>query len=211
VTSPEGNSTVYEYDNGRTDAAYIYGYPAGNITKITANPKPGSGQVAMSESWTYPPCNGPVLLCGKPTTFTDFNGKMTSYTYDPTHGGLLTETLPADNRGIQPVTRYVYQQRSAHYLNASGTYVAGSPIWVLTEEHTCMSSATVNNNACAGGSNDEVVTTYDYGPDSGPNNLLRRGKVVTNAGQSRRACYGYDQFGDQISETEPRAGLTSCP
>jgi YD repeat-containing protein len=211
VTSPEGNSTVYEYDNGRNDAAYIYGYPAGNITKITVNPKPGSGQGPMSESWTYPPCSIPALLCGKPVTFTDFNGKATSYTYDSRHGGLLTETRPADSRGIQPVKRYVYQQRSARYLNASGAYVAGSPIWVLTEEHTCMNSATINNNACAGGANDEVVTTYDYGPDSGPNNLLLRGKVVTFAGQTRRTCYGHDKFGNEISETEPRAGLTSCP
>ncbi|MDB6107638.1 MAG: hypothetical protein JWO52_7637 [Gammaproteobacteria bacterium] len=211
VISPEGNSTVYEYDNGRIDAAYIYGYPAGNITRITVNPKPGSGQGPMSESWTYPTCNAPGILCGKPKTFTDFNNHTTSYTYDPNHGGLLTQTQPADSRGIQPVKRYVYQQRSARYLNASGTYLAGSPIWVLMEEHTCMNSATINNNACAGGANDEVVTTYDYGPDSGPNNLLLRGKVATNAGQSRRTCYGHDKFGNQISETEPRAGLTSCP
>jgi hypothetical protein len=73
-----------------------------------------------------------------------------------------------------------------------------------------MTSATTNN-ACAGGANDEVVTTYDYGPNGGPNNLLLRGKVVTFAGQSRRTCYGHDLYGNQISETEPRAGLTSCP
>ena len=210
VTNPEGNSTVYEYDNGRIDAAYVYGYPRGNITRITVNPKPGSGQGPMSESWTYPDCVGPGLLCGKPTTFTDFNNHTTSYTYDANHGGLLTETLPPDSRGIQPVKRYVYQQRSAQYLNSSGTYVAGSPIWMLTEEHTCMNSST-SNNVCAGGANDEVVTTYDYGPNAGPNNLLLRGKVVTYAGQSRRTCYGHDQFGNTISETEPQAGLTSCP
>jgi YD repeat-containing protein len=58
---------------------------------------------------------------------------------------------------------------------------------------------------------DEVLTTYDYGPDSGPNNLFLRGRVVTADGQSLRTCYTYDRFGNRISETLPRAGLTSCP
>lgn len=55
-------------------------------------------------------------------------------------------------------------------------------------------------------------TVYDYGPDGVPNNLLLRG-VVTDAapgGLSSRTCYAYDALANKISETSPRAGLTSC-
>ncbi len=65
-------------------------------------------------------------------------------------------------------------------------------------------------NACSGGSGDEVVTTYDYGPDSGPNNLFLRGVAVTADGVTLRTCYGYDANGHKTYETKPRAGLASC-
>ena len=56
-----------------------------------------------------------------------------------------------------------------------------------------------------------MAISYDYGPDSGPNLLLLRGKVVTADGISLRTCYAYDPLGNKISETSPRAGLTVCP
>ena len=85
-----------------------------------------------------------------------------------------------------------------------------APVWLLSTEKSCNTSAT-SAGACAAGSSDEVTTTYDYGPDSGPNNLWLRGKVVTAGGVSLRTCYGYDVSGNKISETSPRAGLAVCP
>ncbi len=81
-----------------------------------------------------------------------------------------------------------------------------------TATSTCRTSAATGNPAapCAT-AGDEVRTTYDYGPDSGPNNLLLRGTLMTGAGVSSRICYGYDAQGRRISETSPRAGLASCP
>ncbi|NCP12216.1 MAG: hypothetical protein GW859_09770, partial [Sphingomonadales bacterium] len=58
---------------------------------------------------------------------------------------------------------------------------------------------------------DEVVTDYDYGPNSGPNNLWLRGVAVTADGTTLRTCYGYDANGRKISETQPNANLGSCP
>jgi YD repeat-containing protein len=58
---------------------------------------------------------------------------------------------------------------------------------------------------------DEVLTTYDYGPDSGPNNLLLRGKAVTADGKTARTCYAYDALGNKISETSANAQLANCP
>ena len=70
--------------------------------------------------------------------------------------------------------------------------------------------------SCAGGATDEVVTAFEYGPDSGPNNLLLRGIAVTgvnSAGviETQRTCYGYDDYGNKISETSPLANLSVCP
>jgi YD repeat-containing protein len=67
-------------------------------------------------------------------------------------------------------------------------------------------------SACKAGSAGQVVINDDdYGPNSGPNNLLLRGTVVTADGQSRRACVTYDALGRKVSETTPNANLTSCP
>ena len=66
-------------------------------------------------------------------------------------------------------------------------------------------------SACSGGSADETVTAFDYGPDSGPNNLLPRGQTVAASGVTLRTCYGYDGDGNKISETSPNANLSACP
>jgi YD repeat-containing protein len=192
VTLPEGN--IYQFTRDS----------AGNVTEARLKAKPGSGQADLVSSQTI----GPF---GQPLTITDPLGSVTTYTYDPTHGGVLTETGPVGASGVRPVKRYAYSQRYAWFKNASGAYVqAASPVWVRTEERTCKATATVNN-ACAGGAADEIITAFDYGPNSGPNNLQLRGKIVTADGLSLRTCYTYDIYGNKISETSPRAGLTSCP
>ncbi len=58
-----------------------------------------------------------------------------------------------------------------------------------------------------------MLTTYDYGPETGPNILLLRGQAVTADGQTLRTCYAYDGRGRKISETSPNgtAGLAACP
>lgn len=148
-------------------------------------------------------------LCDKPLTRTDPNGNVTDYTYDVAHGGILTETRPAVN-GIRPQTRYTYAQRFAWIKNSSGTFVqTSSPVWVLISKSICKTGAASGAGCAVAG--DEVRTTFDYGPNSGPNNLLLRGMVDDATGLALRTCYSYDGQGNKISETKPRAGLTSCP
>ncbi len=150
-------------------------------------------------------------LCNKPLSKTDPMGRQTDYTYDPVHGGVLTETAPAVSNDIRPQTRYFYTARYAWVKNASGTYVQeAAPVWLLTSKSICKAGAALGNG-CQLGASDEVVTSYDYGPDSGPNNLLLRGVVADANGAALRSCYAYDWQGNKISETKPRAGLTSCP
>lgn len=193
VALPEGNKHTATYDGN------------GDMLTRTIKAKPGSGIADATTMYTYTEC------CGRPATITDSKGNITEYTYDPVHKGVLTETGPSPTSGApRPVKRYAYVQRYAWVKSNGGSYVqAASPIWVLDSEKTCRTSATVGNG-CTAGISDEVTIAYDYGPNSGPNNLWRRGKVVTADGVSLRTCYSYDPVGNKISETSPRAGLASC-
>jgi hypothetical protein len=199
VQKPEGNSVGYFYD------------ARGNVTKQIYTAKSGSPLAPTSITANYDTtCTIPVK-CNKPNWVRDALGHQTDYKYDPNHGGTLSVTLPADVlNGIRPETRYTYAQRYAWYKNASGSVAqAATPIWVMATESFCRTTA-ASGAGCALAS-DQVVTTYDYGPTSGANNLFLRGKAVTADGTTLRTCYAYDIYGNKISETSPNAGLASCP
>lgn len=182
-----------------------------NVIDIEHTDKSQNQSNSIRSFASYPAICGNLLVCNKPTELTDALGSKTYFTYSADHGSVLTETGPANETGIRPMKRYSYTQRFAWLTNGDGSYSqASSPIWVLSEERTCISTATINGG-CAGGATDEMVTTYDYGPDMGPNNLLVRGITVTSGGQTLRSCYGYDRWGNKISEIAPRAGLAVCP
>ncbi|HEX8240152.1 MAG TPA: hypothetical protein VF574_10480 [Allosphingosinicella sp.] len=198
VTLPEGNKHIATYNS------------QGNLATHTLQAKPGSGLANIITSASYT-TSGSYVYCNQPASITDARGNTTTYTYHPTHCGVLTETLPADANGVQAVNRYAYAQRYAWTKNSSGGYSqAATPVWVLSSMKSCRTSATVGSG-CAAGASDEITVTYDYGPNSGPNILWVRGQVVTADGVSLRTCYAYDRLGNKISETSPRAGLTSCP
>lgn len=207
VTYPEGNQLAFSRDD------------ADNVTSKRSVAKPGSGAANIGKFWEYPTayfganpslCAAADAVCDKPTAYLDARNNRTDFTYDATHGGLLTETGPPTNAGIRPQTRYTYTQRYARINNGGGGHVyAATPIWLPSAQRSCRTTA-ASGAGCAGGSADEVVTTYDYGPDSGSNNLLLRGVSVSADGQIRRTCFGYDEMGRKISETAPNAGLGSC-
>ncbi len=204
VLFPEGNRWFVNFS--------ARGIVSGNVYRPSKAGVSGYPDIVL-DAKTFPAgdCTNRVT-CNQPLTVADGNGNQTSFTYNTTHGGVLTETRPANNAGIQAVVRHAYAQRTPWVLNASSVYVAESAIWLPSEDRTCKTGATnVAGNACVNGSSDEVVTTYEYGPDSGPNNLLLRGKAITAEGTTLRVCYGYDSQGNKISETNARAGLASCP
>jgi len=199
VTYNEKNYTKYEYD------------ARGHINKITEYPKPGSNMAPLVREANYDDsCTNPKT-CNQPNWVSDAMGQRTNYTYHPESGQVATVTKPAaTDGGIRPQTRYTYTQKYAWYKNSSGAYVrASSPIWLRATEGFCRTSASTTSGCSVAG--DEVLTTYDYGPDSGPNNLFLRGIVVTADGETRRTCYSYDNLGNRIGETLPKANLTSCP
>lgn len=209
VTRPDGVRIEYTWDMATR-----------NLLQTRQKAVPGSGLADIITSATYD-CTA-IINCGKPSSSTDANGNVTNYTYDATHGGLLTETGPAVDvvlpdgtvrAAVRPQTRNTYVQRQAWVSNGAGGYVqTGQPIWLLATTSMCRSSAATGNPAspCAV-AGDEVLTSFDYGPNSGPNNLLLRGQTVTADGVTLRTCWTYDASGRRLSETEPNANLGSCP
>ncbi|MEN9854878.1 MAG: hypothetical protein RLZZ157_4 [Pseudomonadota bacterium] len=101
--------------------------------------------------------------------------------------------------------------RTAYVKDASGRAVAaGPPISLLTQTSSCRTKWTCSET------NDEVIVTYDYGPNNGLNNLNLRGMSITAANEfgqmiTNRTCYQFNYFGEKISETKPASNLGSCP
>lgn len=190
-------------------AVISYAYDArGNVLAIR-NGAAGDTAAPLLYSAGYPAgCANPVT-CNKPLWTKDANGNQTDYTYDPNHGGVLTVAGPAVN-GVRPQIRSAYAQRYAWFKDATGQFVrAAEPIWVLATQSSCRTGAASGSGCVIVG--DEVRSTYEYGLDSGPNNLFLRGIAVTADSQTLRTCYGNDQYGNRISETQPAAQLASCP
>lgn len=156
LTQPEGNYSEFKYD------------ARGNLTQTTETPKPGSGLTPISFSATYPStCTNPVT-CNRPKTSTDVLGHVTDYTWDSTHGGLLTVTLPAPGSGLdRPQTRYTYAAQTAYYKNSGGTIVPSATSVTLPTA----ASACATGTSCANAAN-EVRATNAYGSTGVANNLL---------------------------------------
>ena len=75
-------------------------------------------------------------------------------------------------------------------------------------EITCANSRyNKDNQSCAG--NDKIVTEFEYDPH---HNLNLVGTAVTADGKTLRTCYQYDQYGNKIGESQPKANssVTTC-
>ncbi len=157
VEAPEGNRTVITRDD------------RGRVTEVRQKAKPGSGLADIVTSATYPAltsapasggsniyCNTDVT-CDSPLTTTDARGKVTDYTYDQTHGGVLTVQLPADAGSVRPKSTFAYASEYARIRNSSGTLVqAADPITKPVSVKRCRIGA-----SCSGTANEQVIEV-DY-------------------------------------------------
>lgn len=204
VTGPEGIVTRYKWDGNK------------NLTEMRQIAKPGSGLPDIVISHIYVCTPATRKTCNKPVRSTDASGNVTDYEYAAEHGG-VTRVLGPVVGGVRPETRYVYGQKYAWLKTAGGGYARGdSPIWLLLEERSCTNSA-MNAAGNCGNADDLVVTRYQYqeGSTSKGSNLWLLGTAVsaTNAnGQSEtlRTCYGYDEYGRKVSETQPKGTGSTC-
>ncbi len=194
LTKPEGNYTQITYD------------ARGNVTERREVAKSGSGLADIVLDVGYDTMCTNIVKCNKPNWTKDALGNETDYTYDSTHGGVLTVTKPAPaTGGTRPQTRYGYTQLQAYYANSLGSIVAsGLPVYRLTSISECQTGA-----SCSGTS-DEVKTTISYGPQTTGvgNNLLR---VSLSKGDGTGAltattAYTYDDIGNVTYIDGPLSG-----
>ena len=193
ATSPEGNYTQYSYD------------ARGNAVSITNVAKPGSGLANIVTSAAYAASCTNVKICNKPTSTTDAKGNVTDYSYDATHGGILSVTAPAATAGgIRPQSRTSYTAMQARVRVSGGAIGLAAPVTLPTATSTCQTTA-----SCAGAA-DEVKTTIGYGPQSAGvvNNLLPV-TVSSGAGDNSltaTATFAYDSIGNRVSVDGPLPG-----
>ncbi len=192
VTAPEGNFVEYTYE------------ARGNITQTLVRAKPASGLADIITTANFDAtCTNPKT-CNQPNWTRDARGHQTDYTYDPTHGGVLTVTLPAPTAGaVRPQTRYSYTALEAWYLNTSGVLAAsGQPIHLLTGTSTCRTLS-----SCLGGA-DESKMVIAYGSSGVANN--RWPVAITSSDGSGTLAFtvtlAYDAVGNVLTVDGPLAG-----
>ncbi len=210
--TPDSSNRIYQLTDQGIKTTYEYG-PRGNITKRIQHPASNSTPALSDiiQEAGYPDTCDNLKTCNKPLWTKDANGNVTDYEYHQESGQIRKITKPSDENGIRPVTHYQYEQKYARYYKNNATTIeqADSPIWLLTKEITCIAKAATETGCQAG---DALTTTYEYGKDTEANNLWLTGTVAASAsGESRRTCYEYDMYGNQIGEISPSANLTECP
>lgn len=176
VTRPEGDSETVTYDKW------------GNILSKVSQPKPGSGQTAISQSATIdttacPPAPAVAnyqVLCYRIVTSTDGLGRVTNYAYDA-KGRLIQRTDPADSGGARRATFLAY------------TTSFTSP----TEVRVCVLNVTCGTTA-------EFKTQYTYlGSTALP---LTETRIDGATGQTLTTTNTYDGAGRLLSSDGPLAG-----
>jgi len=122
TTLPEGNSQLKSYD------------ARGNVVTDTQRAKPGSGLADLVTSVTY--ITGPTIAtCSSPTcnqidTVTSPASNRRKYTWDPTHGQLLTATSGLNGAGACAVTGGVCPLTAITYTSYTGT--DGATLYLAT-------------------------------------------------------------------------------
>lgn len=155
MTNPEGDYTQLTYD------------ARGNVTETRSVAKPGSGFADIVTTAVYPTsCTNPVT-CNLPFQTIDARGYATDYTWDATHGGLLSATALASSASPPGAeTRISYAAQTAYYKNSSGVIAAAPSSVILPVQ----ASACTAGSTCSGTAN-EVRTTLAYGSTGVANNL----------------------------------------
>lgn len=202
VIMPEGNYTEYCYDS-LTSCSIAGG--RGNVVRTRMVAK-NSTLAPIEITATYDNSCANVKTCNQPNSTTDARGKVTSYTYDPTHGGILTVTLPKPTPSANsPKITYNYAGLQAYYkLSGSSIVASGETIYRLTGISTCQTSANCT------GTGDEVKTTIGYGAQvAGTGNNLLAISTSTGSGNgslTATTTYSYDDIGNRTYVDGPLSG-----
>jgi RHS repeat-associated protein len=183
TTAPEGNYVEVTYDS------------RANVTQTKAVAKSGSGLSDIIATASFDTTCTNAVKCNKPNSTTDAKGNVTDYTYDATHGGLLTVTRPAPTGGgVRPQTRYTYTQ-----VQGAGDTLNFPAVYMLTGLSACQTTS-----SCTAGA-DETKLTIAYN-----SNLLAT--TVTRANGtgtlSATATNTYDPRGNVSTVDGPLSGTS---
>lgn len=215
-TDAYGRTTGYTYDtDGRLmtvstpgDTRVEYEYDTlGRVTKVTRlgkqlHPATPRDEIEVS-TLTYPTnCANPIT-CYQPLSSEDALGNVTNYTWDQTHGGLLSVMAPAPAPGQdRPTTVINYAAHRARFKDSTGALIDGEPLTLVTTTYQCKVAATCFGTA------DELRTTYTYGQTSGAHNLqvsqVNRYSIAGGVGQA--ITFTYDGVGNVLAVDGPLAG-----
>lgn len=178
ITQPEGNSVSVTYDG------------LGNITEKRTKNKSSGGDIVESAYYASSsgtvPCYG--IMCFRPGWTKDAMGKQTDYTWDATHGGMLTKLEPSSTSGYRRKTINEYE-------NVGGVYR-------MKKQRVCNTYSNGSNHTC--GTATEQVTEYTYWG----NTLLPETIKKTNGTGSLSAITNnqYDNAGQLLSSNGPLNG-----
>jgi RHS repeat-associated protein len=193
TTLPEGNSSALTYD------------ARGNVTEQRMVAKAGSGLSDIVATAAYPAtCTNPKT-CDQPTSTTDPKGHVTDYSYDPTHGGVLTVTRPAASTGgVRPQTRTSYTLTNGEYLPTGVSQCqTGSSCAGTADEVKTAASYDSNGNVISVSSGDgggALTATQAMTYDAMGNLLTLDGPLAGSADTTR---YRYDQARELVGVIEP--------
>jgi RHS repeat-associated protein len=191
-TNWDGSYSEFEYDvrgnNVRVRNVAAPGPVLPDINIYASYPEPGSAICANAKT-----CNKPLwVTVAGPASGAPSSLPKTSYTYDPAHGGLLTETKPAPGSGpyaaIAPQTRY--------------TYAAAGGVTRVATAKSCRTTA-----SCAGTADETVVETT-YNAKRVPSLMVTRaGNNATSfTATNTRVATTYSPQGDVESIDGPLSG-----
>jgi RHS repeat-associated protein len=195
VIYPEGNAESVGYDG------------KGNLTSRRAIAKPGSGEADLVESAAYagPGCS--TFSCFKPLWTRDAKGNQTDYSWDASHGGLLTQLDPADaqNRrrkvknswsGTAPIAG----ETCGAMFDGLGSTTRCAPR--LLREEVCEADASGNELTC--GTAQSLLRVFTYQKAT---NLPITETVSDGIGNNPRTTVtAYDNAGRPLSVDGPKAG-----
>ncbi len=193
ITSPEGNYTQYTYD------------ARGNALETRNVAKSASGLADIVTTASFPATCSNAKTCNQPSWIRDSKNNQTDFTYDASHGGMLTVTAPAATLGgIRPQTRYSYTSLNSYFKVYSNSITVGYAHQKLTGISTCQTAA-----SCTATS-DEIKTTVAYGPQvAGTANNLLPVNVTKGAGNNSltaSVALGYDNIGNRLTVDGPLSG-----
>ncbi len=186
--APEGNSEQIDYD------------VRGNIVQRTQHAKPGTGLPDLVTKTGY--VGGPTLAtcsslttCNKPAYVIDALDHRISYSWDATHGQLLTASSGLNAAGTCLLAGGTCPVTTIGYGSFAGTAPLGGTLYLPISKQEPIAAGST------------TTTSFEY--DSA-NKFAMKGQVVDNGGLALRTCYKFDAAGRLIAKTDPNAGLTSC-